>query len=312
MSDEHTPIPVAAPHTPEWYAARETSIGASEIAVAAGLSPYATPLELYQRKKGLIGPLEDNDAMRLGRLLEPVVKAEYCHRSGAVLIDSNPPMYRHPTHIGIVATPDGIISSAELLECKTTSWRMKSYWGDPESDQIPDQYLCQAQAQLAVMAADVCHVACLFDGAVLKTYRVMRNDELIEMLIGSAVELLQRIADKRPPEPNWEHPSTPALIRSMHQSIDDTRIELSSDEVAFWTRYEVLGETITEMEKEREVCKAKVIHAIGENYAGLLGDGRMIRRKLIEKKPFTSTPKPYIDVRCVKADGGPVVARGDS
>lgn len=311
MSDEQKPIPVAAPHTPEWYAARETSIGASEIAIAAGLSPYATPLELYQRKRGLIGPLEDNDAMRLGRLLEPVVKAEYCHKTGSILIDSNPPMYRHPTHIGIVATPDGIVSQSELLECKTTSWRMKSYWGDPESDQIPDQYLCQAQAQLAVMGAEVCHVACLFDGAVLKSYRVMRNDELIQMLIAAAVELLERIRDQRPPEPDWSHPSTPSLIRNMHQSIEDTRIELTAEEVGLWQRYETLGDTIKELESERETCKAKVLHAIGDHYAGLLGDGQMIRRKLIEKKPITYTPKPYIDVRCVKADGGKIVERGN-
>lgn len=303
MSENQKPIPVAAPHTPEWYAARETSIGASEIAIAAGLSPYATPLELYQRKRGLIGPLEDNDAMRLGRLLEPVVKAEYCHRTGSILIDSNPPMYRHPTHIGIVATPDGIVSQSELLECKTTSWRMKSYWGDPDSDQIPDQYLCQAQAQLAVMGADVCHVACLFDGAVLKAYKVERNDELIAMLLAAAVELWERIRDQRPPEPNWEHPTTPALIRKMYSAVNETVIELSADLAAEWVRSEQLAKEITALEQQRDMCRAKVLHAIGEAGAGRLGDGRIVRRKEVTRKGYTVQDKTYIDVRCVKEQG---------
>ena len=235
------PIVVAKPHTPEWYGARGTGIGASEIGIAAGLSPYQTPRELYHRKRGELPPIEDNDAMRLGRLLEPVVKSEFTTRTGIVLADPEPPMYRHARHTPIVATPDGIIDDVTIFEAKTASWRMKSQWGDQESDAIPDHYLCQTQAQMAVMDAAVCHVAVLFDGATLKTYRVLRNDELIRHLIAAALELWERIKDGNPPDVDWEHASTPGLIKELHQTVNDTRIVLTADEVDAWETYERLG-----------------------------------------------------------------------
>src|SRR4051812_1639091 len=84
-SAKRVPEIVAWPLSPAWYAARSTGIGASEIAAAAGLSRYATPLEIYARKRGLMPEIEDNDAMRLGRKLEPVVKSEFCERTGLTL-----------------------------------------------------------------------------------------------------------------------------------------------------------------------------------------------------------------------------------
>ncbi len=303
------PIAVAKPHSLEWFAARNTAIGASEIAVAAGLSPYQTPLELYHRKRGDLPPIEDNDAMRLGRLLEPVVKSEFTTRTGIVLADPEPPMYRHAKHDPIVATPDGIIDESTIFEAKTASWRMKSQWGDQDSDFIPDQYLCQTMAQMAVMDAGVCHVAVLFDGATLGTYKVMRNDTLIKHLIAAALELWERIENGDPPEPNWEHASTVDLLRELHGTINDTRIVLSDEEVDHWSEYERIGKEITIAQDRRDMHKAHILHAIGDHGAGLLHDGRMVRRKWIEKQPFTVTPKPYIDVRAVKSDAGRIVER---
>lgn len=306
------PFTVADSMSPEWFEARKLSIGASEIAAAAGLSPYQTPLELYARKRGEIPPIEDNDAMRMGRLLEPVVKSEFCRVTGLTFADPNPPMYRHGELNFITATPDGIIDDMTLFEAKTASWRMKASWGEQGSDEVPDHYLCQCQQQMFVMHAAEVHLAVLFDGFELKAFKVVRNDTLIKLLIAAATELWQRIRDGRPPEPNWEHPSTPQLIKNIHQSIQDARIILTDDEAESWARYASLGDFISEANEERELIKAKIAHEIGDNYAGILADGRMIRRKLIEKKPYTVTPEPYIELRAVKADSGRIVERVES
>lgn len=303
------PTVVAKPHSPEWYKARETAIGASEIAVAAGLSPYQTPLELYHRKRGELPPIEDNDAMRLGRLLEPVVKSEFTTRTGIVLADPEPPMYRHAKHDPIVATPDGIIDDTTIFEAKTASWRMKTQWGDQDSDFIPDQYLCQTMAQMAVMDAALCHVAVLFDGATLKTYKVLRNDELIKHLIAAALELWERIRDGKPPEPNWEHASTPGLIRALHSTINDTRIVLNDQEIEAWETFERLGKEAKVIEEQRDIAKAFVLHGIGDHGAGLLPDGRMVRRKVIPGTSVSYERKEYIDIRAVKSDAGRIVER---
>lgn len=303
------PIKVARSGSPEWYAARSTGIGASEVAAAAGLSPYMTPLELYHRKRGELPPIEDNDAMRMGRLLEPVVKAEFCRASGLTFADPEPPMFRHGQHQPITATPDAIIDETTLFEAKTASWRMKGSWGAEDSDDVPPHYLCQCQQQMSVLNAATVHLAVLFDGAQLKTFRVDRNDELIGYLIELALKLWDRIQNGDPPPPDWTHKSTPQLIRNIHGTINETRIELTAEEIADWEQYEELGRMVKETEAHRDTLKAKVLHAIGDHGAGLLADGRMIRRKLITKEPYTVTPKPYIDVCCVKADDGRIVSR---
>lgn len=303
------PIEVAKPLTPEWYAARSTGIGASEVAAAAGLSPYQTPLELYHRKRGELTEIEPTEPMIMGNLLEPVVKARFTQIEGITFADPSPPMFRHGVHQPITATPDAIIDPATLFEAKTASWRMKGSWGEQDSDAVPDHYLCQCQQQMAVMNASAVRLAVLFDGAELKRFTVLRNDDLITLLISAALELWERIQNGDPPEPNWTHPSTPRLIREIHSSINDSRIELSPDETAAWEKYEELGRMVRETEQHREELKARVLHAIGDHYAGLLPDGRMVRRKVIEKAPYTVTPKPYVDVRCVKADDGRIVSR---
>jgi putative phage-type endonuclease len=293
---------VAMPHTPEWYAARNTGIGASEIAAAAGLSPYQTPLELYLRKRGEIPAFEGNDATRMGTLLEPVVKAEFKRITGLNPIDENPPMFRNNHHQWMTATPDMIVTETELAEVKTASWRMKSSWGDEHSDAIPDQYLCQTQWQMAVMGAEFTsvHVPVLFDGYQTKIYRVDRNELMIGYLIDAGQELWERIQNGDPPEPNWEHESTPRLIKEMHGDINGQVIELGDITSDAWFTYERLGKEIKAMETRRERYKSEVLYAVGDNYAGDLGDGRILRRKLIEKAGHVVGPSSYIDFRAVK------------
>jgi putative phage-type endonuclease len=293
---------VAMPHTPEWYAARNTGIGASEIAAAAGLSPYQTPLELYLRKRGEMPAFEGNDATRMGTLLEPVVKSEFKRITGLIPIDENPPMYRSTLRKWMTATPDMIVTETELGEVKTASWRMKSSWGDEHSDAIPDQYLCQAQWQMGVMGTEftAVYVPVLFDGFETKIYRVERNELMIGYMIDAGLELWERIQNNDPPKPNWEHRSTPRLVREMHSDINGQVVDLGDITADAWFTYERLGKEITALETRRERYKSEVLYDVGGNYAGDLGDGRIVRRKLIEKRGHTVGPSSYIDFRAVK------------
>lgn len=310
MTTATTPTKVARSGSPEWLAARSTGIGASEVAAAAGLSPYMTPLELYHRKRGELPPIEDNDAMRMGRLLEPVVKSEFCRVAEVTFVDPEPAMYRHARHDPIIATPDAIIDETTLFEAKTASWRMKGSWGEEDTDDVPPHYLCQCQQQMAVMGAELVHLAVLFDGAELKTFRVLRNDELISLLIAAALELWQRIQNGDPPEPTWTHPSTPKLIREIHGSIQDTRIELTAEEAELWSEYEALGAKQREIKERRDVLQEMIRHVLkrGNHFAGLLPDGRMVRRKLIESHVAAHTRR-FESLIAVKADAGRIVPR---
>lgn len=294
------PIVVAEQKTDEWYAARKTGIGASEIAAAIGLSPYQTPLELYLRKRGDIPEFTGNDATRMGTLLEPIVISEFARITGEEIATVSPPMYRDVSRSWMIASPDAITVRGELVEAKTASWRMKSSWGDEHSDRIPDQYLCQTQYQMAVMGADIVHVPVLFDGFETRIYKVVRNDLMIGFLIEAGRELWERIKNGDPPEPNWEHESTPKLIREMHRDITGEVVTLSQLERDEWADYEAMNEQRKTIEAAQLMIKSRLLHRIGDAYAGDLGDGRMIRRKLIEKKGHIVAPSSYIDVRVAK------------
>jgi hypothetical protein len=122
----------------------------------------------------------------------------------------------------------------------------------------------------------------------------------------------ERIQDGRPPEPNWEHSSTPRLIKEIHTSINDARIELNDEECGLWSQYERCGELIKRLDAKRESSKAMILHAIGDNFAGILPDGRMIRRKEIAGSTYTVNKKSFIDVRAVKCDSGRIIERNQT
>jgi putative phage-type endonuclease len=297
-----TLIPYVGPDalTPEWHAARKNGIGASEAAAACGLSPWKTPLDIYCLKLGLIPEVVENDAMRLGKRLEPVVVDEYVDRTGNEVVRPCP-MYTHPEHSFMFATPDGRVPNISgILECKTTTWRTEL--GDESTDWIPEDWLAQTHQQMAVMQVDRCDVAVLVDGRTLRIFNIQRNDELVEAIIASEKELWERIQAKDPPPPIWEHPHTPALIKAMFRTVTGDRVELSEELTDVWHNSQELGKRIKEMETERERERSQVALGIGNAAIGLLNDGTEVARIHVKETLVEAyTRKAYFQLRERKA-----------
>ena len=294
--------------SPEWFAMRSKVIGSSEAAKAIGMSEYGTPLHVYKEKVGEIEPFQGNESTRRGRRYEPLIAEDWQEVTGRTLRLYPCPMFLHPEYKGIAATPDGEVDDDEGLEIKSTTFRMKKNLGDEGTDDIPTDWLIQGQQQMAVMGWKVVNF-CVLVELEPTMYRVERNDTLIQLMIDAELELLERIRDRRPPEPNWEHSSTPRLIREIHSTINDTRIELNDQEIASWEKYERIGRMIKKLDTKRDECKARVLHGIGDHFAGLLGDGRMVRRKETKPQSYMVEKKGYIEARACKADDGRIVER---
>ena len=129
------PIEVAAPRTPEWYAARRTSFGASQA-----YAVIERPLEVYCEVKGLTRPMEDNLFLKRGRALEPILIDEFERLTGIEVVARSMPMYRHPEFRYVSATPDADLANGELLEAKTaTRFSQKCrQLGTEETDEVPE------------------------------------------------------------------------------------------------------------------------------------------------------------------------------
>jgi putative phage-type endonuclease len=102
--------------TPEQLELRRSGIGGSDIAAILGLSPYATPLDVF-RSKVENYVQSDSWAFRRGRLLEPVVAQIYAEETGAMLREVG--TLRHPDRSIVLATPDRIADRQERGSSKS-------------------------------------------------------------------------------------------------------------------------------------------------------------------------------------------------
>lgn len=330
VQERSEPQVVASPGNEEWYEARSTGIGASEAAAAVGLSRWSTAFELYHRKRGNTPPIEDNDAMRMGRRLEPIVVDEFRDHEEIPeeMVLYPVPMFRSGSHDFVLATPDALLldgaaatsrnpsvkwhafelalclSSAELLECKTVGWRSAEALGEDGSDFVPFDWLCQAQQQMFVMGLDRCHFAVLVDGRTYRQFQVARDEELIERIVEAEADLWRRIQEGDEPDPDWKHPKTPALVSHLHGLAGGT-VTLTSDATLDWEKYEDLGRRIKELTKpledERKVLKARVLHEMGDAAVGLLPGGeKQINRTQVAETDVAYTRKAFVNVRASK------------
>lgn len=286
---------IAWPDQPAWHDARSGGIGASEIAAVAGLSSWATPLEIYLRKIGEAPPVDDNRAMRVGRRLEPIVLGEFCEDTGEEVAQYPCPLIAHPDYPFMLATPDADLVSGRLVEAKTAGSRSFAKWGTAKDPQIPREYLCQIQWQLYVAGRGQGYIACLIGGDDLRIHNVERNDRLIKGLSDAAEAFWERVVNRQPPEPDFAHPSTPGLLRGMYGEVASSEVITLSDKAAnAWVMYEALGTQIKGLEADRDRYKAMVTAEIQNNQGGDLGDGRWVKKIEIPGSEFTVTRKPSV------------------
>jgi hypothetical protein len=129
-------------------AERSTGFGGSDAAAACGLSRWKSAYQLYLEKRGE-APLveEENEAMRWGTLLEPVVRQGT--RSGQdscrLLPDLSTPNTgsRLPSH--------GITDDGRLYEGKATT--ISKGWGEPETARFRSTSLFQVSSMLVISKA---------------------------------------------------------------------------------------------------------------------------------------------------------------
>lgn len=190
--------------TEEQQELRRTGVTGSEIAAVAGLSRWSSPIDVYQRKLGLVPEPEQNEHMERGTFLEAGLRRWLEHRKGYRVRQTG--TLRHPDLDFVVATPDGAahdIDTSELVaavEIKSPSFRTADDWDDPtvHPDGIPVYYIPQVTWEMAVLGADVCDVAALLGGE-LRVYTVPYNAQLFEVLVEKAREFWRHVQDRTPP-----------------------------------------------------------------------------------------------------------------
>ena len=198
----------------DWVSERSSYLGGTDISAILGLHPYKTPRGVYMEKKGLVPPVEFNEAMLHGQNLELYVMQLYRLDTGKTLHKSH--LYRDRTVPFFAANPDyEIRGEPGLLECKTAGvWAAQEF--GLEGDAVPNQYLVQCMWQMALTGREYCDLAVLIGGQDYRCYHIERDEELIEKLKEEAYAWWHTyMANDCPPPLTGNEPDN-IMVRNMY------------------------------------------------------------------------------------------------
>jgi predicted phage-related endonuclease len=322
---EPTTKPIIGPETysPEWYALRKFDpdrerpvvFGASEAAAACGRSKYSSALDLYLIKRGEIEDSFSEDqieAMEMGHHLEPIILDRYEKRTGLALTRKLP-MFLSADHLFMGATPDGLPRSQNIgewdraVDAKTSTTRMidktgsdVSMWGDDGTDQVPLDYLFQAQQQCAVLGVQFVDFPVMFDARTIRIYTVKRDEELIAEIVAAEKELAERIINGDPPEPDFQHSGTLKLLKKT-QGYEAGKVITWDDSLAEkWRQLADVKEQLKALEKKKDVLDAELFHAMGDAEQAVCGP-LTVKRIHVKATSFVTDKKAYSYLKASKA-----------
>lgn len=187
------------PDTPEWLEERKNSVGASQAGPLIGLSEFGeTPLSVYLSKLGRGIPFDPTLAY-VTHAAEPLIDGwvrEFHPELGTIepgyMARNSDHPWLHATFDRVLLRPDG---KRVPLQFKTSSPFMRDKW-----DQGPlPQYLAQEDVECLVLDADEAVLVVWHYGTDFTIYRLTPDRGRQLALSAAAKELMERVADRRPP-----------------------------------------------------------------------------------------------------------------
>jgi putative phage-type endonuclease len=264
----------------KWLAERRLGIGGSDVAPILGLSPWATPLDVYLDKIGEAPPVEDTPAMAWGRALEPVIRQAYEAQTGAA-VRVLPHSLVHPRHEFMRANLDGVVVGMDrVFEAKTA--RSGDGWGEPGTAEVPDAYALQVQHYLLVAELSLADIAVLIGGNDFRVYTVEADPQVQSDLIDLEREFWQRVQDRNPPEPRTFSEVQQRFGRSEAAGV------VTADSAAAYAYQQLLvaRRALKGAEQAEQEAKAVLMKALGDSGDTLIDtQGRTLATWKLAKAP---------------------------
>lgn len=196
--------------SPEWLEWRQKGIGASDTPIIMGLSPFSTPLQLYNDKKGITQTFHNEWATKKGHLMEPTARMFYQNMTG---IETVPVTVAHDKISYLKASLDGWSDKKQILvEIKFPG---KKDWDLAMKGEIPDYYQAQIQHQMLVTDTEKAHYYA-FNGEHGRLIVCHRDAKFQAKILLKASEFMERLRLSNPP---------PLTVRDTKQLSDDTLSE---------------------------------------------------------------------------------------
>jgi putative phage-type endonuclease len=265
----------------EWLSVRGQGIGSSDAAVAVGISPYKSPLELWLEKTERQAAIDisANDAVFWGTTLEHIIANVYAQRTGTKVRRLNA-VLQHPDHPFMLANLDRVVQHPTdgngILEVKTAGLNSARFW----EDGVPDSYQCQVLHQLAVTGKPWCDVAVLIAGQDFRVYRILPDHAKMADLIEREAAFWQCVIDDVPPPVDGSESSGRALA-SLYPSDRGDTLDCSDDTEMnrLFSDYWACRQQRESSAEQEELLKQRLQERLGFASGAILGGGKISWRK---------------------------------
>lgn len=250
---------------------RRKSIGSSDAPAIVGCDPWKNAADVYYSKIGRY-PDVPSEAMQTGNRLERVLLDLAEERLGKLHRDVH--MVDEEYSL-LTANLDGLADSG-VVEAKYVGPKGEPFWGEQETDQVPDHVAIQVQHQLRCSGRDgglvVAAICRPFVGLRFEFFEVRRDDELIDDLVAAELAFWENhVAPKVPPRDL----ACLNVLRRLYRepaSVVDVPPE-SALAIEAWENAKAAAK---ECDQKTDYAYQHVLALLGDAEAGRLPDGRLI------------------------------------
>lgn len=252
----------------DWLMERTKGIGGSDAAAIAGLNPYRSAIDVWMEKTGKAEELPDNDAMRLGRDLEPYVVSRWeeitgkkARRRNAILTCEEHPFMMANIDRWVVGENAG-------LEIKTGSPYTSEQWADGK---IPGHYEIQCHHYMAVTGAERWYLCALIFPRI-ECRIIERDEETIRALTDIEGRFWNNyVLPKEMPPPDGSDAAGDALKEIYPSAEHGSEMSLNSkgkDMLRYWE----IDELIKTLETEQKEIKQSIQAEMGDIETAWIGE----------------------------------------
>lgn len=244
------------PEIRQWMEDRRLGVGASEVAVLFGLSPWQNLRELWSEKVHGCSYEPGSELFHWGHTMEPVVAAEFERRTGEtvgmpseMIIIGEQPYYR--ASLDRVVLEDG--EAVAALELKNLH---EGRFAEYKEAGPSVGYLLQLQYQMMCAELDYGYLACLFGGQKLGVWRVVASPSVQAEIRARVDEFWGYVERKEEP---------PEHLGKRKISIPDGTLQLTDPS---WEQklqqLEALRIHKAGIEKEEKMLKSQIKETMGD------------------------------------------------
>jgi predicted phage-related endonuclease len=281
----------------EWLTQwRPLNVNASEAGALFGVDAYCSPLMLYHRKIGTVGPEEENDAMRRGRWLEPaVIKATQELRPDLSIWQ--PDLYFDDPALRIGCTPDAFatdrIGRKGVVQAKTVAEHVFQDWMASGTLETPLAYQLQTMIEaMHTKRTDFALLSVMIVGYHRVDLRIVEIP-IIERTWDAFLERSKQfwidVEKRNPPDASGQDGE---LIKKLYPGKPGTTVDLTGNNMlpellekhdSLVASLKKARDPVNKLEKEYKSIRTEIKGMMGDHEFALLPGG-----KIAELKPQTN------------------------